>query len=153
MLHWTDKDHFYRVVLSSRFQEIELWKPRGGFLHVAKADVAVGKSMALEATTQVGKLEVKLDRPTWKTSEVVGFSVALSASEALREDDFHTVRAEVTDGAGKYRRFYRYCIASPGGKGRGEIPLALNDPTGTWKLRLTDVATGVAAEVRFGVER
>ena len=61
MLHWTDKDHFYRVVLSSRFQEIELWKPRGGFLHVAKADVAVGKSMALEATTQVGKLEVKLD--------------------------------------------------------------------------------------------
>ncbi|MBC8868883.1 MAG: hypothetical protein H8E44_05670 [Planctomycetes bacterium] len=32
------------------------------------------------------------------------------------------------------------------------IPLALNAPTGDWKLRVTDVATGKAATAGFRVD-
>jgi hypothetical protein len=100
---------------------------------------------------KVEKLDIALDKPEWKTSETVTFSASLAGSEPLQESDYHVIRAEVTDAKGEYRRFYRYCIPAPGGKGKGEIPLALNDPSGDWKLRLTDVATGVAAEKTFKV--
>jgi len=100
---------------------------------------------------KVEKLEVKLDKPKWSLSEIATFSASLTASEPLKDSDEHVIRVEVTDADGKYRRFYRYCIPAPGGKGKGEVPLALNDPPGEWKLRLTDVATGVAAETTFSV--
>ncbi|HPM79584.1 MAG TPA: hypothetical protein PLF81_02750 [Candidatus Anammoximicrobium sp.] len=61
VLHWTDRDHFYRVVLSSKYQEVALWKPRGGFLQVAPAAIPVGKPIALAITTQPGWVRVALD--------------------------------------------------------------------------------------------
>jgi hypothetical protein len=59
---------------------------------------------------------------------------------------------EVWDSTDKERKFYRYFIQAPGGNGKGEVPLAVNDPKGTWKLKLTDVATGIATERAFAVE-
>lgn len=102
---------------------------------------------------KVEKLVIQWDKPAVSPGEKIAFSVAIQASLPLLETDPHRVRVEVTDADGQYREFYRYIIPAEGGKGRGEIPVAENDPPGIWKLRLTDVATGVSADAAFTVEK
>jgi len=57
----------------------------------------------------------------------------------------HVVRLEVSDPAGTPSSTYSYDVEAPNGVARFHIPLALNDPTGVWKIKCTDVATGVSA--------
>jgi len=102
---------------------------------------------------KVEKLTVKLDKPAWAAGEMATFSAELSASEPLNEADRHVFRVEVTDPAGKYRKLYRYFPIARAGKARCEVPLAINDPAGTWRLVVTDVATGVKAETEFEVKQ
>ncbi|MDP7248459.1 MAG: beta-galactosidase [Planctomycetota bacterium] len=101
---------------------------------------------------RIEKIEAALDKQTWKAGERVTFNCSLKASSPLEERDAHVVRVEVWDSTNKERKFYRYFIQAPGGSGKGEVPLAVNDPKGTWKLKLTDVATGIATERSFRVE-
>jgi hypothetical protein len=57
---------------------------------------------------------------------------------------WHVVRLNVyPPGATEPHRQYSQNLACPAGAGQGNIPLALNDPVGTWQLELRDVATGV----------
>jgi len=44
-----------------------------------------------------------------------------------------------------------YNAEAPGGKAEIDVPLAYNEQTGTWTLRVRDVATGVTGEARVEV--
>ena len=59
---------------------------------------------------------------------------------------FHVVRLDVfAPGATAPHRQYSQNLACPNGAGSAEFPLALNDPPGTWRLELRDIASGVRA--------
>lgn len=65
---------------------------------------------------------------------------------------YHAVRLDVfAPGSDAPHRQYSRNIACPGGKGSTTIPLALNDASGTWRLRLTDAATGTTTEALLQV--
>jgi hypothetical protein len=61
------------------------------------------------------------------------------------------VRLQAFSPDGRERECYRRYPRLPGPSLSLEIPLALNDPPGTWTLRAADVATGAAAEARVAV--
>ncbi len=60
---------------------------------------------------------------------------------------YHAVRLDVfTPGSDAPHRQYSLTSPCPDGQGAATVPLALNDPSGTWRLRLTDAATGTTTD-------
>jgi hypothetical protein len=57
----------------------------------------------------------------------------------------HVVAVDVIDPGGRTRPEYHLNLDGHGGVLRGSVPLALNDPAGTWTLRARDAATGFGA--------
>ncbi len=71
-------------------------------------------------------------------------TVAISATA---DAGYHVARLDVyAPGADAPHRQYSQNIDCPGGQGAADIPFALNDPTGTWRLVARDVASGITAE-------
>jgi hypothetical protein len=67
-----------------------------------------------------------------------------AAVEASGMAGYHVVRADVyAPGSDTPHRQYSQNIACERGAGTVDIPFALNDPAGEWRLRLRDAATGV----------
>ena len=64
----------------------------------------------------------------------------------------HWFRVEVFGPDGKERRHYAQNVAVVNGSGLATVPLALNDPTGLWRITARDVASAVRAEVRLEVK-
>ena len=62
----------------------------------------------------------------------------------------HVLRVEVEDALGRIRPEYARNLEAPAGIARFRLPLALSDPSGIWKLRVRDAATGVTGETTFG---
>lgn len=63
----------------------------------------------------------------------------------------HVCRVEVADPAGKARPEYEDRTLCPDGTGTYVLPLAYNDPVGTWTLRVTEVVSGKATELAVQV--
>ena len=61
ILRHADGGHFCRIQFSSRSQEVAIWKPSGGFVHVRPAKIAVGKAHRLAAQARGDLVEVFLD--------------------------------------------------------------------------------------------
>ncbi|MBT3289145.1 MAG: hypothetical protein HN380_17500, partial [Victivallales bacterium] len=74
---------------------------------------------------------------------------------SLRTDggtpDSHVFIVEVLGPDGGLRQHYAAQLVAPNGKATGTIPLALNDPPGTWTIRATDRATGTVRTASFTV--
>jgi hypothetical protein len=64
----------------------------------------------------------------------------------------HVLRVDVLWPDGSLRTYYSRNLDTVAGKAEMEVPLALNDATGTWRLRVKDIATGTTAEKSFQVE-
>ena len=60
----------------------------------------------------------------------------------------HAFRLEVADATGRARPEYAQVVCD----GQARIPLALNDPVGTWQVEVTDVATGQQVAAALAVE-
>jgi hypothetical protein len=90
----------------------------------------------------------------------------LTAPARLRQGDSGTIeigwtgpspaalqilRLEVTDPAGRLLRHYSGNLTGSGGTIDQPLPLALNDPVGDWKIRVTDVLSGQVAEATLEV--
>jgi hypothetical protein len=72
----------------------------------------------------------------------VKLGVRVDADSA--ELGFHVVRLDVfAPGRDEPHRQYSQSIACPNGLGTADIPFALNDPAGAWRLECHDVASGV----------
>jgi len=78
--------------------------------------------------------------------------VAVRVVPDAAEPGFHVVRLDVfAPGANQPHRQYSRNITCPAGLGSAVVPLALNDPAGTWQLVLRDVATGVTCRAEVAV--
>ena len=58
----------------------------------------------------------------------------------------HVFHVAVTDPGGKPRLDYAKNVAAPGGVARFTLALAENDPAGTWRLAISDAASGATVE-------
>ena len=78
--------------------------------------------------------------------------VQVSVQVAPAEAQYHVVHVDVfAPGSDEPHRQYSQNIACPEGKGQAAIPLALNDPEGTWRLEFKDAATGTRAQANVNV--
>jgi hypothetical protein len=75
--------------------------------------------------------------------------LAVTLQPAAASGEAHDLRLEVFGPDGVERTVYADRFRTQQGTGRTSIPLALNDAPGTWRLRVTDVASGVHAEAGF----
>jgi hypothetical protein len=66
--------------------------------------------------------------------------------------DSHWFRMDVVRPDNRACAPYSANVEAKGGRAEVRIPFALNDPAGVWRVRLQDVATGVAAEALIKVE-
>jgi hypothetical protein len=64
---------------------------------------------------------------------------------------YHVIRFTATGPDGQERACYAANVAVDRGVGEHVLPLALNDPPGTWTATATDVASGAKATVRWSV--
>lgn len=76
---------------------------------------------------------------TAKLGETVDISIE---TDSLRRC---VVRVEVVDPDDATRRHYCLNLTTVGGKAKGSIPFALNDPKGRWTVRAKDVVSGMSA--------
>jgi hypothetical protein len=83
--------------------------------------------------------------------EVLQFVVRLSLG-GQAPAGHHCLRVEAIRPDGSCRRCDSENVLTGGSKTVVSIPLALNAPTGGWKLRVTDVASGKAATACFRVD-
>ncbi len=63
----------------------------------------------------------------------------------------HVLKVEVFAPGGKKQPLYSGNTDTTGGAAKGSFRLALNDPKGTWRLRVTDVFSGERAEKSWRV--
>ena len=80
--------------------------------------------------------------------DAIGYEVKLKtgAARAAR----HVIKVEVFGPDGK-KQLYGRNVDTRGGSGRGSFRLALNDAAGTWRVKVTDVFSGVTAEKNWEV--
>ncbi|MFO8081488.1 MAG: hypothetical protein R6V07_14460, partial [Armatimonadota bacterium] len=73
--------------------------------------------------------------------------VAAEVTVSAGRPDTHVVRMDVfAPGSDEAHREYSQNILCERGEGAATIPFAFNDATGSWRIELTDVATGVSTE-------
>ena len=58
---YVDTQRFYRIQISTQDQELAIWKPNSGFVHVAPVSVAAGESHFLAIEVRGAWIEVFLD--------------------------------------------------------------------------------------------
>jgi hypothetical protein len=75
------------------------------------------------------------------------FRIALPHTSAARD----VVHFSVVDPSGRVVLHYSKNLILRGGEATAVLPLALNDPTGTWRLRARDVMAGAAAVAELTV--
>jgi hypothetical protein len=78
--------------------------------------------------------------------EQVLYRLKLTASD---RPELHVFRVQFFDPTGDEAVGYRTVLPAPGGNASGVLYPAINEPTGEWKLKATDVLTGVSAEAKF----
>jgi hypothetical protein len=65
----------------------------------------------------------------------------------------HVFRVDVIDPAGNVVAHYSGNLVAPGGDAVHILPLALDDPPGTWQIHVTDVLSGQSVTATVNVER
>jgi hypothetical protein len=63
----------------------------------------------------------------------------------------HVYRVEVLDPAGAPLPHYSANLIAPAGRGAIPLPVALNDPTGRWQIRVTDRLSGISVSTAIEV--
>jgi hypothetical protein len=90
--------------------------------------------LLIERTTRITQLEIAPD-----------LSLRL-ADENGAPVDRSVVRVEVLDPSGRLVRHYSSNYTVRDGNAQIEIPFAINDPAGSWRVRAHDVISGITAE-------
>ena len=64
----------------------------------------------------------------------------------------YVLHVDIVPPSGKCPVHFQRNLATKGGKAHLDFPLALNDETGEWKVRVSEPLTGVSAEQSFAVK-
>jgi hypothetical protein len=108
---------------------------RGG---LAKAEVAASPSqpaLFVERPSKIAKLTIDKNLDL-RLMDEAGAPVDLSV-----------IRIEVDDPAGRIARQYSGNVTLKDGRAAYQIPFALSDANGLWRVRARDVVSGLTAEV------
>jgi hypothetical protein len=93
---------------------------------------------------------LQLAAPTRATrGELVNLSLSFDGAAPAAKQVFHV---EVTNPAGELQYQYSGNVLAPGGAASKQIPLALNDPAGTWRIRVKDVLSGQERSLNLEVQ-
>ncbi|NCO36253.1 MAG: hypothetical protein AUJ92_01665 [Armatimonadetes bacterium CG2_30_59_28] len=76
---------------------------------------------------------------------------AVKVAINLPSGEGRIVRLDVHRPDGSWVRVYRKFVTLKGNSGNLAIPFAINDPTGVWKIRATDLASGLAEEEKITI--
>lgn len=102
LVRYADRDHFYRVQLSTRGQELAIWKPGGGFVHVAPVAVAERKPHQLAVEVRGSWIEVFLDgKSAARYFDAVEPVLAGAAGLAVNQSTVRFEDVKVTDLGGQ----------------------------------------------------
>ena len=80
----------------------------------------------------------------------VSFTVAVKAE--ARRLATHCFHIELYDADNKICPWFTHNVMAGKGRYRGELPLALNAKSGTWRLMVREVISGITADTRFEVK-
>lgn len=94
---------------------------------------------------------VKVSAQDTSPGDQAKLSVTITVSEGVARD--HVLRLQVADPAGRVRQEYAQTIVDREGRYEAVIPIALNDPEGTWEVAVRDVMTGVTGEGQFELKK
>lgn len=100
---------------------------------------------------RVEGLEPQLDKARLEPGESLSFTVRVLPQEA--EAHRHVIAVKVIDPKGNDVRMYALSTATKDGLARASVDTAVSDPVGTWKLQLTDAASGVRQVAEFDLEQ
>ena len=98
---------------------------------------------------RVTGLGLRLEKARQRQGQPVNFTVVVEVSGG--KPLTHVVRAELYGPGGKEIPHYAQNVLVRNGTHSAVIPLALNEATGTYRMVVTDVATGVMAKAEFTV--
>ena len=116
----------------------------------------LGETDEIAFTFVHGKTSLFALLPARPTRIEIGVITSYSQGEMMtfpvRVNGGHSgvLLVSLLDADGKER--YHKQVHVAGGSGSVQVPLALNDPTGTWRVKVTDVATGTEAEKTFSLK-
>jgi uncharacterized protein YfaS (alpha-2-macroglobulin family) len=82
----------------------------------------------------------------------VGQACEMAIKPGSDQADEFVYHAEVVQPDGQVHELYTTNWACEAEGGRLSIPLALNDPQGEWKVRLTEIFTGAEKTVTFELQ-
>ena len=152
------------VISNKRFEKprtVLLTLPSEAYLYDVRAGKSLGKKKQL--TVEVNPYE-----PTIYTISPSAFpALVLSAPSRLQRGQsgelgmsftgttpaaVHVLRVDVLDPEGKTVDSYSGNVLAPGGKAGKILPLAMNDRTGTWTVRVKDILTGQVQSAMIVVE-
>jgi hypothetical protein len=80
----------------------------------------------------------------------LSYTVQIRVSDGQRPGN-HVVRLEFIDPHGKTSQLWTQNVLCPNGVREGTLDLALNETSGRWRIRATEVASGRQAERQFVV--
>jgi len=98
---------------------------------------------------QTTGLDIQIPKEVCQGEELA-YKVSIKADS--REIGLHVFHVEVLAPDGKEVSCYAGNVVGENGKGKGSVPLALNEAVGEWKILIKDTATGMTAEHAFVVE-
>ena len=98
----------------------------------------------LEAT------ELKIEAAEVARGGTLRFSVRTLPEVSARAR--HVISFRLLNPAGEEVKHYGSCLATENGAAAGRVDFALNDPVGTWAIKVRDAATAVSAAATFAVK-
>jgi len=96
---------------------------------------------------KVEAVNLKLDAPEAKRGGTLRFSVSTLPTQSAKAR--HVVSFRLFSPSGKQVKHYGHCLETRDGTATGRVDFALNDPVGTWTIRVKDAATSVSSEATF----
>jgi len=123
-----------------------------GKVKTTKLELAPGCAKLIAAVPYKLKT-LRLEMPKSATpGEVITYEIRLRTSQPIQAGTW-AVRMDVSGPDGKPVLAYSGQRALTNGVFEGRLPLALNDPTGKWRVRVTEAITGLAVEKQFLVKQ
>lgn len=95
---------------------------------------------------------IKLPAPSAPTKRGADLAIPVEVATSEPAADPRVLRVDVTTPGGKPHRLYSTDLRCKDSRGTVTIPFALNDPVGDWRVRVTDVVSGVANEITVRVQ-
>ena len=140
VLHAPEAGHVYDMYAGQYLGRKENWEVK-----IAAADVRLFSILPYK----VEGLKIDRDRKKAARGQAITGKVTVDAGGA--EPVRHFVHLEVVRPDGKAVRYLAQTLETANGVLKFSVPLALNEPVGTWELTFTDVATGTEESVRLKV--